>query len=98
MSYTDAPLSKFWNINFGQDCPRYMWQDWFLFRNFQLDGKVCLPWLWILQVEMVLTLISAPFIIIFRIKKNIGYFLMTLVCLISMVIGFAILSDQGVVF
>ena len=48
MSYTDQPLSKYWQTNFGQDCPAYIWQDWFLFRHFQLDGKVCLPWLWIL--------------------------------------------------
>lgn len=26
MYYTDAPLSKYWSINFGQDCPKYMWQ------------------------------------------------------------------------
>jgi hypothetical protein len=26
MSYTDEPLSKYWMINFAQDCPKYMWQ------------------------------------------------------------------------
>ncbi len=98
MSYTDEPLSKYWMINFGQDCPKYMWEEWFLFRHFQLDGRVCLPWLWIPQAEMFLTLLAAPFIIIFRIKKNLGYMLMGLVCFISMIISFAILSDQGVIF
>jgi hypothetical protein len=47
---------------------------------------------------MFLTLLAAPFIIIFRIKKNLGYMLMGLVCFISMIISFAILSDQGVIF
>lgn len=98
MTYTDEPLSKYWNLSFAQDCPKYIWQEWFLFRNFQLDGKVCLPWLWIIEADIFLTLLSAPFIIIFRIKKNIGYTLMGLVCFISMVIGFAILSDQIVTF
>lgn len=98
MTYADEPLSKYWYINFAQDCPKYIWQDWFLFRDLQLDGKVCLPWLWIPQADLFLTILSAPFIVIYRIKKNIGYTLMGLVCLISMVISFAILSDQSVVF
>jgi hypothetical protein len=98
MSFTNEPLSKYWMINFGQDCPKYIWQDWFLFRHFQLDNKVCLPWLYIIEADIFLTLIAAPFIVIFRIKKSLGYFLMSLVCLISLVICFAILDDQGIIF
>ena len=48
MSYTDKPISKYWDINYGADCPKTMWETWFLFRHLQLDKKVCLPWLWIL--------------------------------------------------
>lgn len=44
-SFTDQPLHRLWNINYGQDCPGYMWQLWFLFRNMQVDCKRCLPWL-----------------------------------------------------
>jgi hypothetical protein len=75
-----------------------MWQIWFLFRHLQLDTNVCLPWLWILEAEIFLTLISAPFIIIFRIKKNLGYGLLGMICAVSLVVGFSILDGQGILF
>lgn len=57
-----------------------------------------MPWLWILEADIFLTLISAPFVVIFRLKKNLGYALMLIVCFISMTISYAILDDQGIIF
>jgi hypothetical protein len=48
MAMIDDPLSRVWKNNYGQDCPSVMWQIWFVFRNLQLDCKVCLQWFWLL--------------------------------------------------
>lgn len=75
-----------------------MWQMWFLFRNLQMDCKVCLPWFWLLQADLLLTIFSTPFIIIYRSKKPLGYLLLTLLILTSLVVSYAILDDEGIVF
>lgn len=98
MGLIDQPLSKIWSINYGQDCPTVMWQMWFLFRNLQMDCKVCLPWFWLLQSELLLTIFAAPFIIIFRIHKILGYGLLMLIIFASTIVGYAILDNQGVIF
>lgn len=97
-SAIDEPLSKMWSISNGVDCPAVMWQMWFLARNLILDCKVCLPWLWLLQADILLSILSAPLIVIFRAKKIIGYSLMVLIIFISVIVGYAILDNQGVLY
>ena len=40
----NKPLSLLWLQTNGKDCPNYIWQIWFVFRNLSLDCKICLPW------------------------------------------------------
>jgi hypothetical protein len=75
-----------------------MYQIWFVFRNLQLDCKACLQWFWILEVDILLTIIAAPFFIIFRTKRALGYGLFTLIIFTSLIIAYAILKDQGILF
>lgn len=48
LSLTDEPLNQIWKNKYGADCPAVMYQIWFLFRNLQLDCKVCMQWFWVL--------------------------------------------------
>lgn len=43
--FTSEPLNTVWKINVGGDCPGYIYQLWFLFRNMITDTKACLPWM-----------------------------------------------------
>lgn len=96
--FVSDPLSRIWNINNGQDCPNYMWQMWFLFRNLQLDCRVCLPWLSLISSELLFIILAAPFIIIFRVSKKLGYSLLALVIATSIVVSFAILDSENIFF
>jgi len=70
-----------------------MYQMWFVFRSLILDCKVCLQWFWILEVDILLTILAAPFFIIYRTKKWIGYSLFTLSMVISIIFAFAVLES-----
>lgn len=48
LSYTDEPLNQLWKNSYGADCHSVIYQIWFIFRNLQLDCKVCLQWFWVL--------------------------------------------------
>ena len=75
-----------------------MYQMWFLFRNLQLDCKTCLQWFWVLEVDILLSIVAAPFFIIYRTKRTIGNVLMGLVVLTSIVVAVAILDSQSIIF
>jgi hypothetical protein len=94
MSYLiSEPLSKVWRDNNGKDCPLYIWQTWFLFRNLLLDCKICLPWFTLLEADLLFTILSAPFIVIFKVSKKMGYFLIFMLMLTSVLISYAILKN-----
>ena len=93
MAFTQNPLSRVWELNYGQDCPNYMWQIWFLFRNLQLDCKACLPWLSLLSSEILFTILAAPFIIIYRVRKSLAHALFGVIIFISIMVSYAILED-----
>lgn len=90
-SLTDEPLNQLWRASSAADCSSVIYQVWFVFRSLQFDGKTCLPWLWIMEADIFLTLLAAPFFIIYRTKKSLGYILFGLLMLISIVVGFAVL-------
>ena len=71
---------------------------WFLFRNLQLDCRACLPWISLICSEILFTILAAPFIIIFRVSKKLGYSLMVLVLLTSIFASFAILDSENIFF
>lgn len=71
---------------------------WFLFRNLQLDCKACLPWLSLLESEILFTILAAPFIIFYRVNKKLGHALFGLIIFISMLISYAILDDEKILF
>lgn len=87
------PLVKIWNIKNAIDCKNYIWQIWFMFRNLQLDSKICLPWFSLLEVDLLFTLLSAPLIIIFRTSKRLGYFLLIILITVSLFISYEILKN-----
>lgn len=97
-SLTDEPLDQLWRSSSAADCPSVIYQVWFVFRSLQFDGKTCLPWLWVMETDIFLTLLAAPFFIIYRTKKSLGYILFGLIMLISVVVGFAVLESQNVLF
>lgn len=82
---TSQPLVKLWHLNNGKDCPNYIWQIWFLFRNLQLDCKICLPWFTLLEADLLFTFLSAPLILVLRTHKKIGYCLTILLLAASAV-------------
>lgn len=92
------PLSLLWSQTNGKDCPYYIWQIWFVFRNLQLDCKVCLPWFTLLEADLLFTLLSAPLIILFRTSKKIGYALCVLLVLGSIMVSGAILKNEMIIF
>lgn len=98
LSLTDEPLNQLWRASSAADCSSVIYQVWFVFRSLQFDGKSCLPWLWVMETDIFLTLLAAPFFIIYRTKKSLGYILFGLVMLISIVVGFAVLQSQNVLF
>ena len=98
MAFTQNPLSKVWELNYAQDCGNYMWEMWFLFRNLQLDCKACLPWLSLLSSEILFTILAAPFILIYRVNKKLGHALFGLIIFTSIMISYAILSDEKIIF
>uniref|UniRef100_A0A1J3JS08 Uncharacterized protein n=1 Tax=Noccaea caerulescens TaxID=107243 RepID=A0A1J3JS08_NOCCA len=87
----DEPLNELWKAGATADCSSIIYQVWFIFRSLQFDGKACLPWLWIMEADIFLTLLAAPFFIIYRTKKSLGYGLFGLLMLVSIVVGFAVL-------
>lgn len=95
---TDEPLNQLWKASATADCPSVIYQVWFVFRSLQFDGKTCMPWLWILEADIFLTLLAAPFFIIYRTKKSLGYILFGLIITVSIVVGFAVLDSQKVLF
>lgn len=96
--FVSDPLSKVWDLKYGQDCPNYLWQTWFLIRNVQLDCKLCLPWVSLFATEILFTIISIPFLLIFKSNKKLGYGLFGLLILTSIVISFAILDSDNIVY
>ena len=98
LSLTDDPLNKIWKANYGADCQSVMYQMWFLFRNLQLDCKVCLQWFWVLEADILLTLLAAPLFIIYRTKRWLGYTVLGLVVLNSLFVSYAILLSENILF
>lgn len=98
LSLTQEPLSKIWQLNYGQDCPGSMWQMWFFFRNLQLDCKACLPWLFLLPSEILFTQLAAPIILIYRVNKKISNVLFGLLILVSILASYSILDNQNIIF
>lgn len=88
----NKPLSLLWFQNNGQDCSNYIWQIWFVFRNLLLDCKICLPWFTLLQTDLLLTLLALPLVLLFRMSKKIGYFLILVLISGSVYVSSAILS------
>ena len=75
-----------------------MYQIWFVFRNLQLDCKVCLQWFWIMEVDILLTILAAPLFIVYRTKRILGYSIFTMDIVISMIASYAILESQNILF
>lgn len=75
-----------------------MYQLWFVFRSLTLDCKVCLQWFWILEVDILLTIIAAPLFIVYRTKKWLGYSLFSLAMVISLLFAFAVLDSENILF
>ena len=98
LSLTDEPLNQLWKSKFGADCPSVMYQVWFTFRSLILDCKVCLQWFWIMEVDILLTLLVAPLFIIYKTKKWVGTALFALVIIISKIFAIAILESDNIVF
>lgn len=97
-AFTSDPLHKIWNLNNGIDCPGYMWQIWFLFRNMQVDCRACLPWMSLLSAEIFFTLVATPLVLIFRTSKKLGYGLFTLIIFLSMIASVAILDSHSITY
>lgn len=97
-SFVDQPLHRLWNINYGRDCPAYMWQIWFLFRNMQTDCKRCLPWLSVFSAEIFFMLASAPILLVHKTFKKLGYTLFSLVIFLSIICSYAILDSEKIVY
>lgn len=95
---TDEPLNQLWRTSSAADCSSLIYQVWFVFRSLQFDGKTCMPWFWVMETDIFLTLLAAPLFIIYRTKKSLGYTLFGLVMAISIVVGFAVLDSQNVLF
>ena len=98
MGFTDEPLNKLWKEKTAEQCPSTIYQIWFLFRGLQFDGKSCMPWLWVLESEILLSILAAPFYIIYKTKKSLGYILFSLIIFTSIIVGYAVLDNQSVVF
>ena len=98
LTLTDEPLDQVWQKSYGADCSSVMYQMWFLFRTLQLDCKVCLQWFWVLEVDILLSIVAAPFFIIYRTNRTIGSVLMGMVVLTSAIVSVAILDSQGILF
>lgn len=96
--FINKPLSLLWYQTNGKDCPNYIWQIWFVFRNLELDCKVCLPWFTLLEADLLLTLLTAPLIVLFRTSKKIGYFLIVVLIGGSIFVSSAILKDEAIIF
>ena len=69
-----------------------------VFRNLQLDCKVCLQWFWIMEVDILLTILAAPLFIVYRTKRILGYSIFTMAIVISMIASYAILESQNILF
>lgn len=98
MGFTDEPLNKLWKEKTAEQCPSTIYQIWFLFRGLQFDGKSCMPWLWVLESEILLSILAAPFYIIYKTKKSLGYILFSLIIFTSIIVAYAVLDNQSVVF
>ena len=98
LSMTDEPLNQLWKNKFGADCPAVMYQIWFVFRSLILDCKVCMQWFWIMEVDILLTIIAAPLFIIYRTKRWLGYALFGTLAVISLLVSYAILDSQSILF
>jgi hypothetical protein len=97
-SLTDEPLNQLWRSSSFADCSPDIYQVWFVFRSLQFDGRSCMPWLWVMESDIFLTLLAAPLFIIYRTRKSLGHALFALVITISIVVGFAVLDSENVVF
>jgi len=98
LSWTDEPLNQLWINKYGADCPTIIYQMWFVFRSLILDCKVCLQWFWILEVDILLTVIAAPLFIVYRTKRWLGYTLFGISVFISMMFAFAVLDSENILF
>lgn len=98
LSLTDEPLNQLWKNNLGADCGATMHQMWFLFRNLAMDCRVCLQWFWILEVDVLLTILAAPLFIVYRTKKWLGYALLLAAVAASALFSYGLLYSQNVLF
>lgn len=64
----------------------------------QLDCKKCLPWMSIFSSEIFFILVSAPFLLIFKSTKKLGYALFSLIIINSMIDSYAILDSHNVIY
>ena len=96
--FTGEPLNTIWKINVGGDCPDYIYQLWFLFRNMITDTKACLPWMSLIAAELFFILLAGPLILIYRSNKKIGYTLFSLIIINSMFISIAVLDSKKVIY
>ncbi len=96
--FTSEPLNTVWKINVGGDCPGYIYQLWFLFRNMITDTKACLPWMSLIAAELFFLILAGPFLLIFRSNKKLGYGLIGLIILNSMLISVAVLDSKKVLY
>jgi len=71
---------------------------WFLFRSLQIDCKACLTWFWVLEVDLLLSIVAAPFFVIYRSNKMFGKILFAVALIISIVSGVTILQSQSILF
>lgn len=98
LSMTDEPLNQLWKNKYGADCPSIMYQIWFVFRSVAFDCKVCMQWFWIMEVDILLTILAAPVFIVYRTKRWLGYTLFSLTVVISWIVSYAILESQNILF
>lgn len=68
-----------------------MYQMWLLFRTFTMDCKVCLQWFWIVEVDILLSLLAAPLYIVYRTKKTLGSALFLISIFISLIFSYGVL-------
>jgi hypothetical protein len=97
-TFVKQPLSKLWDINNGKDCPTSLWKIWFLYNNMLTNCKICLPWLSIFSSEICFILLSLPFLLVYKIKKVIGYGIFSLITFTSMILSSLILKKNGTIY
>ena len=62
------------------------------------DGTTCLPWTWVFEVEILLYLLAPLLVVLHKSKKWLGYSLLGLIILGSMIYSFVILETEKIPF